>query len=617
MSFCQNCGKKLDDGVVFCRYCGARVDDQPAAAPKTPQEGKQSNRGMVIGVIAACVVILIAAAAITYFIIKDRNDPEKVAALNDKGRKYLEEQDYEKAVDPFHQAIKIDPDNMEAYDGLATAYSALDDNNQVTQTYDTAMEQLRKKKGKTLPEKAAKVAADATLHAVEQRDSDKANDYIKIINDLMPGESTDDPEIEDIRRQTGDLTNYAAALALLDKLEALEKENGEEIVHKVPFEGDEKYGFMNAQGVCFAKLVNTDSDHEQELVVAYGGFDLEKYSVPGDTGKTPKYEAWTVEVWDYSNGTVKTIYTGNPVMEYAYDGHQDISIRYKEEEETLYLVEGWTFNNVDTNIQVQKVNNGKTARHQELKAPNQKLGTGGEGEFVYELDGKRVAEDDYIKAFDKWMDKTTSMSFFNVYTIDLTNDDAYRECFETVKDTKIALETIVNSAGENSAKESNKKEEGKEKIELPAMSMVFASGAGAWSTGLDLKSDGSFTGDYHDMDMGDRHLYECQFSGKFTDIKKVDEYTYSCRVGELKYEKPVGETWYADEVTHEAADSYGIVKGDQYYIHLKGKPVNKLSEQLKSWSHGVLGNDVSGSLPCNALENVKDGNTFFEVTGDY
>ncbi len=613
MSFCQNCGKKLDDGVVFCCYCGARVDDQPAAAPKTPQEGKQSNRGMVIGVIAACVVILIAAAAITYFIIKDRNDPEKVAALNDEGRKYLEEQDYEKAVDPFRQAIKIDPDNMEAYDGLATAYAGLDDNNQVTQTYDTAMEQLRKKKGKTLPEKAAKVAADATRHAVEQRDSDKANDYIKIINDIMPGESTDDPELEDIRRQTGDLTNYAAALALLDKLEALEKEHG-----KVASHAQSADSYLNAQGVCYARLVDTDNDKEQELLVAYGGYDIEKYSIPADKEKKNTNEAWTVEVWDFINGEVKSIYNDFSYMEYGFDGHLDVSVKFKEEKGIVYLARGWSFNGVDDNIRISKINNGKAVVYQELEAPNLDKAIDESGKrMTFTVNGKTVDEDVYYNKHEELLNKMTAVSLYNCYNAGVSDADFLKEYVESIETTKAALEEIIDSAGKGSAEQNNKKEEKEEKVTLPAMSMVFASGAGAWSTGLDLKSDGSFTGDYHDMDMGDRHLYECQFSGKFTDIKKVDEYTYSCRVGELKYEKPVGETWYADEVTHEAADSYGIVKGDQYYIHLKGKPVNKLSEELKSWSHGVLGNDMSGTLPCNALENVKDGNTFFEVTGDY
>ena len=45
---------------------------------------------------------------------------------------------------------------------------------------------------------------------------------------------------------------------------------------------------------------------------------------------------------------------------------------------------------------------------------------------------------------------------------------------------------------------------------------VFSSGAGAWATILNIESDGTFTGEYHDSDIDT--VWICEFSGKFTPL---------------------------------------------------------------------------------------------------
>lgn len=47
----------------------------------------------------------------------------------------------------------------------------------------------------------------------------------------------------------------------------------------------------------------------------------------------------------------------------------------------------------------------------------------------------------------------------------------------------------------------------------------FSSGAGGWLTEIVISEDGSFTGHFHDSDMGDAYpegtRYECSFTGVF------------------------------------------------------------------------------------------------------
>ena len=83
----------------------------------------------------------------------------------------------------------------------------------------------------------------------------------------------------------------------------------------------------------------------------------------------------------------------------------------------------------------------------------------------------------------------------------------------------------------------------KDKAALPEdfpIDFVFSSGVGAWATSMTLEQDGAFSGEYYDADMGvcdedypNGTVYICDFSGRFSDIEKVDEYSYSLRLAEL------------------------------------------------------------------------------------
>ena len=96
------------------------------------------------------------------------------------------------------------------------------------------------------------------------------------------------------------------------------------------------------------------------------------------------------------------------------------------------------------------------------------------------------------------------------------------------------------------AQESPAPEESPELEEVPAaeeeeiawpdalpLTFVFSSGAGGWFTELELQPDGSFTGSYHDSEMGEfaedypnGTVYVCEFSGRFEALSHPDENTW-------------------------------------------------------------------------------------------
>ena len=76
---------------------------------------------------------------------------------------------------------------------------------------------------------------------------------------------------------------------------------------------------------------------------------------------------------------------------------------------------------------------------------------------------------------------------------------------------------------------------------------VLSSGAGAWETRFELKKDGSFTGYYYDMNMGesgtmangehyDASVYERCFRGRFEAEDALDDYSYRLILAEYSFE---------------------------------------------------------------------------------
>lgn len=118
----------------------------------------------------------------------------------------------------------------------------------------------------------------------------------------------------------------------------------------------------------------------------------------------------------------------------------------------------------------------------------------------------------------------------------------------------------------------------------------FSSGAGGWGTELSLAPDGSFTGEFHDSDMGTTGpgypygtVYVCSFSGRFGDVKRVDEYTCSMRLLDLTTERVIGDEWIEDEVRYVSSDPYGLEDADEFLVYLPGSYVRGLPREFVTW----------------------------------
>ncbi len=118
---------------------------------------------------------------------------------------------------------------------------------------------------------------------------------------------------------------------------------------------------------------------------------------------------------------------------------------------------------------------------------------------------------------------------------------------------------------------------------------IFSSGAGAWWSEFALEEDGTFVGEYKDSNAGQSGegylatIYLCPYEGKFTDIKQIDDYSYSMTLSKLETEYKEGKEWIEDEVLYVASSPYGLEDGTEFILYTPDTPTKMLSDEFLSW----------------------------------
>lgn len=151
-------------------------------------------------------------------------------------------------------------------------------------------------------------------------------------------------------------------------------------------------------------------------------------------------------------------------------------------------------------------------------------------------------------------------------------------------------------------------------INFEDLQFEFCSGAGGWATRMTIKEDGSFSGEFFDGELGltgedypKGTMYQCDFTGQFTEPEKINDYTYSMQISEIEYRKESGTEEIIDGVLYCYSTPYGLDGADNILIYLPGAPLQELPEEFRSW---VGYYDISGTedkeLPFYGLYNEKE-----------
>ena len=130
---------------------------------------------------------------------------------------------------------------------------------------------------------------------------------------------------------------------------------------------------------------------------------------------------------------------------------------------------------------------------------------------------------------------------------------------------------------------------------LSGLEWSLCSGVGAWSTDLRILADGSFSGEYHDSDMGDATdeypdgtVYCCSFTGQMSVLEQLDEKTWKLRVDALRTDESQPETSIDGGVRYVRAEAYGISADDVMTLYAPGTLLGGFSEDMLFWTHALL-----------------------------
>ncbi len=124
--------------------------------------------------------------------------------------------------------------------------------------------------------------------------------------------------------------------------------------------------------------------------------------------------------------------------------------------------------------------------------------------------------------------------------------------------------------------------------ELKDQKFWFSSGAGGWRTQLRIASDGSFSGDFTDSNMGESGEgytgteYRCRFSGRFGQPEPVNEYTLSLPIEALTCEE-AGQEIVDGVLQIRGGEPYGLDGTESMLLYLPGAPLKALPEHFLRW----------------------------------
>ncbi len=549
--YCRKCGAENQDHAQFCKDCGA-----PLRKVEMPNVKKKQKRY----ILWIAVVVVILAAGIAGILIFHEQKKEKEFQINIRnGQKYLEQMEYKKAEACFQKAIDIDPKKVKAYQGLAETYEGLEDYEKAFEIYEEAFSKVQ-----NTSEELKKEEEELYLGAIEFYDKQgKEDEAAELITEMEGKDQSEEGK---------------------NKLNEFQKKRSYQAYYDLILEYQEKYGMGKIktrdqeafclEGLCFASLLDFDQNGKEELVLAYLS------EMPEREPPIPRY---TVEVWEFKKGKVDKVYTGNPYRLIETGSY----LTFTQVEEQNYIIEG------GANILTVDDTIWGFDEEQKFKKITE-IQTDGSNPPKCSIDGKNVSQQEYEDMIQKWEKKKIG---YGLYPAEV-------QTLETVESTLKDLREFLQIKEEPVEEQSSV-------FEKIPQEFVFTSGAGGWETVITINSDGTFTGEYKDSEMGDTGenypngtMYICNFKGKFTSPKQVDEYIYSMKLEYLDQEKNLGDEYYEEGTRYLVSEPYGFDHADEFLIYFPGIAIANLPDGFTNWLNAFLNVQTTEIFPYYGIYNV-------------
>lgn len=617
--YCPECGKQNKENARFCRFCGTRIGEN-TGTDTTRFDFVKKRKWKIWMLIIAILLLLVAAGISIAFILKEQNAKQQIEGFLAEGNRYLEELDYEKAEDFYLRAIDIAPKEKEPYLRLAELYLEKGDIESARDIIRQAQDNVAdsdKKEFESLEKDyenletytwvvEPKIEADDIYYlrdhdecsySSNELEHQKFSDYAVIRqgdkvglirNDgTMAGEavyddiyvtasiSLENPYVLSVQSDT---ENY-----YLDETEGIltreEGGDGPDIagVGGIFYFCGQLYNIKETYEDVYGEDMGGNLPPTQKTIPVKQSDSIFDSSVAGD--------AWT---WYEELQSMYAIYSnGQLVTDFVYEecGSENSGLlAVKQEGKWGYVNES-----------------GKVVIPLEYDASwKQYIFNYGEAkDYCY------AASEGYVPLVKDgvWeMRNTDGMLVIAPGVFDEILPAYNHKCW-VKKDGKwgvIEMESVQNTS-----------DLAESIFESMPSDFVFSSGAGAWSTELTLESDGSFTGYYHDSNMGDTGVgyedgtvYICNFTGKFTTPEQINEYTYTMRLADIQIEGTPGEEYLDNDQRFIYSEPYGFDNAEEFFIYLPGAPISELPEGFTGWLRSSMNPDEEDILPCYGIYNA-------------
>lgn len=207
--FCPKCGNQVKEGAKFCSKCGCPFGEssEPVSnvtqmlpgenmVSSNAQSPKKGGRLVTILLLAVAVIGLLVLVAFLFFTAgEERSKESSFTGQMTKAEEYMDKNKYEDAIGYYKAALDVDPEEADAYIGLAEAYSKLDRDKEALKILRTGYEIT---------------GSEDIKEYFEELFPDES------IEDLDKEEKGDDTEEEELEKYTGEKTDINIEVRQVD-----------------------------------------------------------------------------------------------------------------------------------------------------------------------------------------------------------------------------------------------------------------------------------------------------------------------------------------------------------------------------------------------------------------
>ncbi len=339
-------------------------------------------------------------------------------------------------------------------------------------------------------------------------------------------------------------------------------QKAEELIAKYGEARVSSYGYYI--GLPIVRLIDFDGNGIEELYCVYS--------------EDNEYYANKQEIFGIIDDKVISLYKGYTINSGA---SVDPYVEYLSCDKKTFLLTGSTPSSVSSSSTWSELNGEHFQEYISYSMNNLDLDY-----QDYTINGKEVTESDYQNTVDSFINSGTENRIF--LSESLNGDQSIIVATnKTLKDIGYISELTSDTSDIFKS--------------LPD-SFTFSSGVGGWATVMSINDDGTFTGEYHDSEItltGANYpngtVYICNFSGKFTNVKKVDDYSYSMELDYINTTGTEDNSYIENNIRYIYAAPYGFDNADKFMIYLPGISMDSLPKEFISWSY--ISTDIRHTLP--------------------